>query len=76
MTIRTEIRTKENVTEIYVFDGAKYLGYVRKFKNTKTETHPWQAIECSIRGSGFACFYGRNGEKRAIKAVVTGRYGS
>lgn len=73
MTIRTETRQRSNVTEVYIFDGATYLGYARKFKNTRTETYPWQGIESELRGSNFASFYGAGAKQKAIAFIVNGR---
>jgi hypothetical protein len=50
----------------------KVVGMLEKYKNTRTDTHPWKAY----KGSGaervyLGVFYGKTGYKDAVKAIMT-----
>jgi hypothetical protein len=54
-----------------VLEGDREVGLLEKYKNTKTETHPWKAF----KGIGEACqylgaFYGRSGKADALAAIA------
>ena len=52
------------------------IGFLDKYNNTRTETHPWKAFAAKLNPArdgymyapenGFQCFYGRSGQKDAI----------
>ena len=55
-----------------VLDGREALiGYLRKGKNTSTDTFPWQAFDAQRgqKGKLLGSFYGAGGKAKAIKAV-------
>ena len=68
-----ERRGSKETWSIVRVDGI-YVGYIRKFKNTRSMTSPWQAFE---RPASLAAparvlgeFYEVNGRELAIQAVV------
>lgn len=58
----------------------RVLGFLDKYRNTKTETHPWKAFaakyNADIKGFQYAgenffeCFYGSTAKADAIAALV------
>lgn len=55
--------------------GNVVIGFLDKYANTRTETHPWKAFAAKKDASGnyvyageiaFQCFYGTTGKAKAV----------
>lgn len=70
-------RGSENEEVLGVFRGRAPVGYIRKLKDTETETFPWQAFHYpyGTRSGGklLGSFYGPTGKAQATRAVASGR---
>lgn len=72
---------KESLFAAYMvkFEG-RAIGFIEKYRNTRTETHPWKAFGAkpSTEHSGcfqydatfFFTFYGADGKARAIMSLL------
>ena len=64
-------------TMFVVFDKECPIGFITKYKNTRTETHPYKAFWYTVRPIGgkmaeytmLDVFYGKDGKKRALAAI-------
>jgi hypothetical protein len=73
VTTPKRIRGDKETWSIVEVDGV-YVGFVRKFRNTRSMTCPWQAFERPVNRTTPArvlgSFYEKDGKQRAIAAVV------
>lgn len=68
--------------ESRIFKNGVYIGYIMKFKDTKTEKNPWKAFRLKAgvprrppydpEHYDFEVFYGKDGKKKAIDFVSKG----
>ena len=64
------------------FEG-RVIGFLDKYRNTKTETHPWKAFAAKLNPAGdgymyapeiaFQCFYENQGGQKAAIEFLKGR---
>jgi hypothetical protein len=73
VTAQKQNRGSKETWSIVEVDGV-YIGFIRKFRNTRSMSCPWQAFERPVNQTTPArvlgAFYEKDGKQRAIAAVV------
>lgn len=75
-----KITTVSKCDSYMVKAEGKVIGFLDKYRNTKTETHPWKAFaakyNADVKGFQYAgeiffeCFYGPTAKAEAIVALI------
>jgi hypothetical protein len=67
MVTAKEYRKTERYEEHLVMISGKFIGVILKYRNTKTETFPWQAYK---GGTLIGSFFGVRAKGEAIQAIL------